>query len=72
MQSPRTLWDPGFREASWVGEVMADFTPIIPRVRDSVARYYPDTRIGFTEYDFALPDAYGGTSRFTRNSDLLN
>ena len=60
MQCPRTLWGPGFREASWVGEVMADFTPIIPRVRDSVARYYPDTRIGFTEYDFALPDAYAG------------
>ena len=60
MQSPRTLWDPGFREASWVGEVMANFTPIIPRVRDSVARYYPDTKIGFTEYDFALPDAYPG------------
>jgi mannan endo-1,4-beta-mannosidase len=25
-----------------------------------VARYYPDTKIGFTEYDFALPDAYPG------------
>lgn len=60
MQSPRTLWEPGFREASWVGEVMADFTPILPRVRDSVARYYPGTKVGFTEYDFALPDAYAG------------
>ncbi|MDB5034754.1 MAG: beta-mannosidase [Chlorobi bacterium] len=55
MQAPRSLWDSTFREDSWIGQY---FSPValIPAVRASIARYYPGTKLAFTEYN------YGGDS----------
>ena len=52
LQAPRMLWDGTYRENSWVGQWMGAYLPLIPRLRQSIDRYYPGTRLAITEYDF--------------------
>jgi len=56
VQSPRVLWDPTFVENSWVQQYDSQFLPWIPNIQASIAKYYPGTRLSFTEY------SYGGES----------
>lgn len=56
VQSPRVLWDPTFHEQSWVGLYDSQFLPWIPNLQQSIATYYPGTKLSFTEY------SYGGES----------
>jgi hypothetical protein len=56
VQDPRVLWDPTFAENSWVGQYFSQFLPWIPNIQASIAKYYPDTKLSFTEYN------YGGES----------
>ena len=51
IQAPRSLWDPAFREKSWVADSSAK-GPIrlIPRVREQIGQHYPGTRLAITEY----------------------
>jgi hypothetical protein len=57
VQAPRSLWDPGYAETSWIS-VDARVGPIrlIPRMREKLQAHYPGTRLAFTEYN------YGGGS----------
>ncbi len=50
VQAPRSLWDPAFRERSWVDRAVGGPVRLIPRLRELVARHYPGTRIAVTEY----------------------
>lgn len=53
MQSTRSLYDPSFRENSWItnfGQGAA--INLLGRVRNSINRFYPGTKIAFTEYNF--------------------
>jgi mannan endo-1,4-beta-mannosidase len=52
LQAPRTLWDPTYKEKSWVQDVLPAFLPILPRLQRSIAQYYPGTKLAITEYDF--------------------
>lgn len=52
MQAPRTLWDPTYKEDSWIGKWCGDYTPIIPKMKSSIDKYYPETKLGITEYNF--------------------
>ncbi|MGH7997515.1 MAG: glycoside hydrolase family 44 protein, partial [Opitutaceae bacterium] len=56
VQSPRVLWDPTFVENSWVQEWDSQFLPYLPNLKASIAKYYPGTKLGFSEY------GYGGES----------
>ena len=56
LQAPRTLWDSTYHEDSWVAQYLSAFLPILPRLRHSIDRYYPGTRLALTEYN------YGGGS----------
>ncbi|MEO5930267.1 MAG: glycoside hydrolase family 44 protein [Candidatus Kapaibacterium sp.] len=51
MQAPRSLWDSTFREDSWIGQY---FSPValIPAMRASINKYYPGTKLAFTEYNY--------------------
>jgi hypothetical protein len=51
MQAPRSLWDPGYTETSWITE-FSTLGPIalLPRLRDKIAAGYPGTRLAFSEY----------------------
>jgi Glycoside hydrolase family 44 len=61
IQQVRTLWAEGYREPSWVGEVVAQYLPVFPKVRASINRYYPGTLLATTEYDRGLVDqVFGG------------
>jgi mannan endo-1,4-beta-mannosidase len=60
MQAPRTLWDKGYVETSWIGLWFASFLPLIPRVRQSIAAYYPGTKISISEYNYGGEDHVSG------------
>jgi len=52
LQAPRTLWDSTYREDSWVAQYLSAFLPILPRLRRSIDRYYPGTRLAVSEYSY--------------------
>lgn len=53
LQAPRTLWQKEYTEDSWIAEPwFDDFRPIISKVQESIDKYYPETKLGITEYDF--------------------
>ncbi len=51
IQAPRSLWDPAYREKSWIADSSTK-GPIrlLPRVREQVEKHYPGTRLAITEY----------------------
>ena len=52
VQAPRSLWDPTFRERSWVADAIGGPVRLLPRLRELVAESYPGTRIAITEYSW--------------------
>jgi hypothetical protein len=44
------LWENGFIEDSWIGQWMKHCLPVINRVNESIKKYYPGTKLAFTEY----------------------
>ncbi len=52
VQAPRSLWDPTYREDSWIAnDVLRGPVQLIPWLRAKIAANYPGTRIAFTEYN---------------------
>lgn len=84
LDAPRSLTEPGFREASWVGRAFPVAMtgglalPLLPSLERLVQDGFPGTRIAITEYNYggagqlasglALADAL---ARFARPSILL-
>lgn len=52
LNSPRSLWEEGYREDSWIVDTGAEFFPLLPNIRQSIDTYYPGTKLAITEYDF--------------------
>lgn len=52
LQAPRTLWDTGYYENSWIGQWRKDYLPLIPVIKKSIDAYYPGTKLAFTEYTY--------------------
>ncbi|BAR99247.1 glycoside hydrolase family 44 protein [Blastochloris viridis] len=58
LDAPRSLTEPGFREDSWVADVLpvgdgeALALPLLPSLERLIARRYPGTRISVTEFNF--------------------
>ncbi|QDK44974.1 endoglucanase A [Bdellovibrio sp. ZAP7] len=52
LQAPRSLWDPTYKETSWIADDYLN-APIqwIPRLKDRINKYYPGTKISFSEYN---------------------
>lgn len=48
----RSLYDPDYREKSWITDTGAKHFPLLPKLKKSIDKYYPGTKIAFTEYDF--------------------
>lgn len=63
LQAPRTLWDPTYKENSWIanaeGGMFMEYLPLLPKIADSISKYYPGTKLSITEYD------YGGGKHIT-------
>lgn len=52
VQAPRSLWDPGYTESSWICDNGHCPLRLIPRVKEMIDKYNPGTKLAFTEYDF--------------------
>jgi len=53
LQAPRTLWQGSYTEDSWIAEPWFEqYRPIIPKIQESIDKYYPGTKLSITEYDF--------------------
>ncbi len=61
VQAPRSLWDPNYVEDSWITKHSTQ-GPIrlIPWVKENIEKYYPGTKMGFTEYDYGAGDHVSG------------
>ncbi len=59
VQAPRTLWDPTYRENSWIAQYFSSRLPLIPKLLTSIKQYYPGTKLAFTEF------SYGGENHIT-------
>jgi hypothetical protein len=60
MQAPRTLWDPTYREKSWIADWYRSYLPILPRLKSSINTYYPDTNLAITEYNYGAQTHWSG------------
>jgi len=61
VQAPRSLWDPGYVESSWISlDAHVGAIRLIPRLREKVAAHYPGTRLAFTEYNYGGGDDVSG------------
>ncbi len=61
LNAPRSLSEEGYYEDSWVGEWLKQVLPIIPTIKESIDKYYPGTKMSFTEYYFGGADHISGT-----------
>lgn len=52
VQAPRTLYEDGYREVSWVTDALSQYMPFIPTIQKSIDKYYPGTKLAITEYNF--------------------
>jgi hypothetical protein len=52
VQAPRSLWDPGYVEQSWVAGSAGGPIALVPRIEGQIARNYPGTKLGFSEWNY--------------------
>ncbi len=57
-RSTRALWDPNYVDESWIN----DKVKLIPRMKDWVSQYYPNTKIGVTEYNWGAENHINGAT----------
>ncbi|HEX9062332.1 MAG TPA: glycoside hydrolase family 44 protein, partial [Clostridia bacterium] len=57
IQAPRTLWDKTYKENSWLSG--SSYLPLLPKLNDSISKYYPGTKLAITEY------YYGGSNHIS-------
>ncbi len=63
-KSTRSLWDPNYTDASWIGAKVY----LIPRIKGWVNSYYPGTMTAITEYNWGAEGYINGA---TAQADLL-
>jgi hypothetical protein len=56
LRSTRALWDPTYKDESWIAEPVN----LIPRMKDWVNKNYPGTKIALSEYNFGALDHING------------
>ena len=57
-RSTRSLWDPNYTDESWINAPVK----LVPRMKDWVANYYPNTQIGLTEYNWGAENHINGAT----------
>ncbi len=60
VQAPRTLWDKNYKEKSWITQSGTTLLPLIPNLLKSINKYYPGTKLGFTEFTYGGEDDITG------------
>jgi hypothetical protein len=57
-RSTRSLWDPNYTDETWIN----DKVRLIPRLKEWVSTYYPNTPIGITEYNWGAEGHINGAT----------
>lgn len=52
LQASRTLYDSSFKENSWISSKYQDILPLLPKLQESIDKYFPGTKIAISEYNF--------------------
>ncbi len=52
LQAPRALWDPTYRERSWIDQALGKPIQLNPWINEKIEKRYPGTKLSMTEYDF--------------------
>lgn len=60
LQAPRALWDPTYREKSWIDDSWGKSIRLIPWLSEKIAKDYPGTKLSMTEYDFGAGEHISG------------
>ncbi len=60
LAAPRSLWDPTFREKSWIVDQWQKPIRLIPWLEELVEKHYPGTKISLTEYNYGTGDHVSG------------
>jgi hypothetical protein len=60
IQSPRSLWDPTYKESSWVANSAGGPVRLLPRLREKIDKFYPGTKLAMTEYYYGGGDHISG------------
>lgn len=61
VQSPRSLWDPGYTENSWITQELGGPIFIIGRLQEKIAAILPGMKISITEYNNGGGNHIAGT-----------
>jgi len=59
IQSPRSLWDPSYKESSWIANSVGAIR-LLPRMREKIEKHYPGTKLAVTEYYYGGGDHISG------------
>lgn len=63
LQAPRSLWDPTYKETSWITQTSGYHLPLLPEIQASIDRYAPGTKLSFTEFNYGgYEDATGAVA----------
>ncbi len=57
-RSTRSLWDANYTDETWIN----DKVQLVPRMKNWVANYYPNTKIGLTEYNWGAENHINGAT----------
>ncbi len=65
-QAPRSLWDVNYVENTWITQVGNGFTDgrsleLLPKMKQAINDFYPNTKLAITEYDFGGRHNISGT-----------
>jgi glycosyl hydrolase family 44 len=52
VQAPRSLWDPDYREKSWIATNLGAPIALIPRMQKKIDDHYPGTKLAITEWNY--------------------
>lgn len=51
MQAARSLYDPDYKENSWLHPYFSQYFPFLVRIQESIEQYYPGTKLAISEYN---------------------
>jgi hypothetical protein len=60
LMETRTLWDPTYKDDSWIGTDVNAAVDLIPRMHGWVNANYPGTKLGISEYNFGGLESLNG------------
>ena len=52
VQAPRSLWDAGYQETSWIRDFMGGPINLLNWLKTRIDAHYPGTQLSFTEWDY--------------------